>query len=161
MLRNLSLMDCLTFSLLAANLKGPASVPDHRAAAVREVKELEEAWINTAGSKDPAKWASFLAEDAVGLYPGAPTLNGKAAMQTAMARYMSDPNFSLIPHPTQAVAATSGDMVYSLGTYTMTVTNPNTNTVNTDKGKYLTVYMKASHGHWKVAVDTFNSDLQS
>jgi uncharacterized protein (TIGR02246 family) len=158
MLRNPSLMECLAVSLVAAGSNPHTSPPDSRAAALQAVKEVEAAWIKTAGSKDPAKWASFFAEDGSGLYPGAPMLNGRAAIQAAMAQYMSDPNFSLTPQPTRAVASKDGDMVYSEGTYTMTVTAPNSNQPMTDKGKYVTVYMKI-HGNWKVAVDTFNSDL--
>jgi len=49
-------------------------------------------------------------------------------------------------------------MVYSQGTYTLTMTNPKTKKPLTDKGKYLTVYTKQADGSWKVAADTFNSD---
>jgi len=40
----------------------------------------------------------------------------------------------------------------------MTVTDPKTKQPITDKGKYLTVYMKQPDGSWKAVADTFNSD---
>ena len=49
-------------------------------------------------------------------------------------------------------------MVYSQGTYTMTVSNQKTKKPMTDKGKFLTVYMKQADGSWKAVSDTFNSD---
>jgi ketosteroid isomerase-like protein len=75
-----------------------------------------------------------------------------------MAPYMSDPNFTLNFQSTRTVASKGGDMVYSEGTYTMTMTNPKTKKPMTDKGKFLTVYMKQADGSWKAVADTFNSD---
>jgi len=60
---------------------------------------------------------------------------------------------------TRAMASKGGDMVYSQGTYTMTMTNPkNKKKTITDKGKYLTIYSKQADGSWKVVADTYNSD---
>ena len=75
-----------------------------------------------------------------------------------MASYLADPNFSLSLQSTRAMASKGGDMVYSQGTYTMTMTNPKTKKPMTDKGKYLTVYSKQADGSWKAVADTFNSD---
>jgi ketosteroid isomerase-like protein len=56
------------------------------------------------------------------------------------------------------MASKGGDMAYSQGTYTMTVTNPKTKKPMTHKGKYLTVYTKQTDGSWKVVAHAFNSD---
>jgi len=136
----------------------PAAPPDTRAADVQAVKDVEASWVKDTASKDPDKWASYFADDGSGLYPGAATLHGKAAIKAAMAPYMSDPNFALTFASDKAVASKGGDMVYSEGTYTMTMTNPKTKKPMTDKGKYLTVYMKQADGSWKAVADTFNSD---
>src|ERR1039457_309740 len=125
MLRNTSLILCLALAVLAvgcanAPTPAPAPPPDTRAADVQAVKDLEAAWVKDANSKDPAKWASYFTEDGSGLYPGAPTLSGKAAIQAAMTPYFADPNFALNFVSRRTVAAKSGDMVYSEGTYSMT-----------------------------------------
>ena len=122
------------------------------------MKDVETAWSKDAATKDPEKWASYFADDGSALYPGAPTVNGKAAIKAAATPMMADPNFALSFQSAQAEASKGGDMVYSQGTYTMTMTNPKTKKPMTDKGKYLTVYMKQSNGSWKVVADTFNSD---
>jgi len=161
MLRSVSLMGCLACAVLAiscSNAPAPAPPPDTRAADVQAVKDVEAAWVKAAASKDAGQWASFFTEDGSGLYPGAGILNGKAAVKAAMAPYFADPNFSLTFQSTRAMAARSGDMVYSQGTYTMTMTNPKTKKPMTDKGKYLTVYVKQPDGSWKAIADTFNSD---
>jgi uncharacterized protein (TIGR02246 family) len=160
MLRNTSLILCLALAVLTvgcANAPAPPP-PDTRAADVQAVKDVEAAWAKDSNAKDADKWASYFAEDGSGLYPGAGILNGKAAIKAAMAPYFTDPNFSLTFQSTRAMASKSGDMVYSQGTYTMTMTDPKTKKPMTDKGKYLTVYTKQADGSWKAVADTFNSD---
>lgn len=160
MLRNTSLIVCLALAVLTvgcANTPAPPP-PDTRAADVQAVKDLEAAWAKDANTKDADKWASYFAEDGSGLYPGAGTLNGKAAIKAAMAPYFADPNFALAFQSNRTVASKSGDMVYSQGTYSMTMTDPKTKKPMTDKGKFLTVYAKQADGSWKAVADTFNSD---
>lgn len=132
--------------------------PDTHAADVKAVEDMQAAWAKDANTKDADKWASYFTEDGSGLYPGTPTLHGKAAIKAAMAPYFSDPNFTVNFGPTRTVASKGGDMVYSEGTYTMTTINPKTKKPVTDKGKYLTVFMKQPDGSWKAVSDTFNSD---
>jgi uncharacterized protein (TIGR02246 family) len=160
MMRNTSLIVCLALAALSAGCSNPppAPPPDTRAADLQAVKDVEAAWIKDAATKDADKWASYFAEDGCGLYPGAEILNGKAAIKAAFAPYFADPNFSLTFESTRAMASKGGDMVYSQGTYTMTVTNPKTKKPMTDKGKFLTVYTKQTDGSWKAVADTYNSD---
>jgi uncharacterized protein (TIGR02246 family) len=135
-----------------------APAPDTRAADVQAIKQVEAAWNKDAASKDAAKWASYFTEDGSGLYPGMATLNGRDAIKTSFAPALSDPNFSLSFASDRLMASKGGDMAYAQGTYTMTMTNPKTKQPVTDKGKYLTVYVKQADGSWKVIADTYNSD---
>lgn len=159
MLHNTSLIACLALAALTAGCStAPAPTPDTRAADVQAVKDVEAAWVKDTATKDADKWASYFAEDGSGLYPGDGILAGKPAIKAAMAPFFADPNFSLTFQSTRAMASKGGDMVYSQGTYTMTMTNPKTKKPMTDKGKYLTVYTKQADGTWKAIADTFNSD---
>ena len=160
MLRNTMLIVCLALAVLTvgcANAPAPPP-PDTRAADVQAIKDIEAAWVKDANTKDADKWASYYAEDASTLFPGSGILNGKAAVKAAMVPFMADPNFSLTFQSTRTMASKGGDMVYSLGTYTMIMTNPKTKKPMTDKGKFLTVYTKQADGSWKAVADTFNSD---
>jgi uncharacterized protein (TIGR02246 family) len=159
-MRNTSLIVCLALVALTAGCSNPppAPPPDTRPADLQAVKEVEAAWIKAMAAKDADKFASYLAEDACGLYPGAGILNGKEAIKAAFAPYFADPNFSLTFESTRAMASKGGDMVYSQGTYTITMTNPKTKKPMTDKGKYLTIYTKQADGSWKAVADTYNSD---
>lgn len=159
MVRNTSLIVCLGLAVLIVGCSNaPAPPPDTRAADLQAVKDVETAWVKDVTTKDPDKWASYFAEDGSGLYPGAGILDGKAAIKAAMTPILADPNFSLTFQSTRAMASKGGDMVYSQGTYTMTMTDPKTKKPMTDKGKYLTVYTKQPDGSWKAIADTFNSD---
>ena len=163
MLRNTTLIACLALALLTVGCSNtststPITPPDTRAADVQAVKDLETSWVKDANSKDADKWAGYFAEDGSALYPGAATLNGKAAIKAAMAPYFTDPNFALTFQSTRTVASKGGDMVYSQGAYSMTMTDPKTKKPMTDKGKFVTVYAKQADGSWKAVADTFNSD---
>ena len=160
MLRDTSLILCLALAALAAGCspKPPAPPPDTRAADVQAVKDVQAAWIKDTATKDADKWASYFTDDASGLYPGAATLEGKDAIKAAMAKDFADKNFSLTFQPTKVTASKGGDMVYSQGTYSETMTNPKTKKPKTETGKYLTVYMKQADGNWKAVADTYNSD---
>ena len=72
---------------------------------------------------------------------------------------LADPNFALTFQSTQAEASKGGDFVYTVGTYSMTVSNPKDKKPVTDKGKYLTVFKKQANGSWKAVADMMNSDM--
>ena len=159
MVRNTLPIVCMALATLTTSCSNaPAPPPDTHAADVQAVKELEVASLKDAAAKDADKWATYFAEDASGLFPGDRMLNGKAAIKGAMATYFADPNFSMSLHSTRAMACKGGDMAYSQGTYTMTVTNPKTKKPVTHEGKYLRVYTKQTDGSWKAVADTFNFD---
>jgi uncharacterized protein (TIGR02246 family) len=159
MMRNPSPLACLALALLTAGCSNTsAPPPDTRATDLQAVKEVEAAWVQDLATKDPDKSVGYFAEDGSALYPGAGILNGKAAIRAAMAPYFADPNFSLTFQSTRAIASKGGDMAYSQGTYTMTMTNPKTKKSVTDNEKYLTIYMKQADGSWRAVADTFNSD---
>ena len=159
--RNSALSVCLALAAMTiacSKTPAPAPPPDTRDADVQAVKDVEAAWFKAMATKDADKFASYLAEDACGLYPGAGILNGKAAITAAFAPYFADPNSSVAWESTRTVASKGGDMVFSQGTYTSTMTNPKTKKPMTDKGKYLTVYTKQADGTWMAIADTYNSD---
>jgi uncharacterized protein (TIGR02246 family) len=159
MARNASLIVCLALGTLTAGCSNTsAPPPDTRAADVQVVRDLEAESFRGAAARDADKWAANFAEDASGLFPGDEMLNGKAAIKAAMATYFADPNFSVTLQSTRAIASKGGDMAYSQGAYTMTVTSPKTRKPMAVKGKYLTVYTKQSDGSWKAVAHAFNSD---
>ena len=147
----------LMFGLTTACTNSPA--PDTREADVRAVRDVEAAWAKDIGTKDVEKFVAYYADDATLLMPNAPALNGKQAIRAALKPMLADPNFSLTFQDTRAEASKGGDIVYTTGTYMMTVSAPKKpKSVTTDKGKYLTVFRKQPDSSWKAVADMINSD---
>jgi uncharacterized protein (TIGR02246 family) len=147
---------CL-LALMEACSSGPA--PDTRQADIQAVKDLEAAWQKDAATKDPAKFASYYAEDALVLSPHVPPIAGRDKIQAGLTTLMADPNFALTFHSAHVEASKGGDLVYTIGAYSRTVSNPKDGGPVTDKGNYLTVWRKQAGGDWKVATDMDNSEL--
>jgi uncharacterized protein (TIGR02246 family) len=136
----------------------PAAIPDTHDADVQAIKDLEVAWAKTSAAKDAEKFASYYAESATLMLEGTPPVNGKEAIGKTIKEMMGDPNFALDFQGTKCDVAKSGEVAYSQGTYTMTMSNPKTKKASTDKGKYLTVFKKQADGSWKAVEDMVSSD---
>jgi uncharacterized protein (TIGR02246 family) len=136
----------------------PPAQPDTHDADVQTIKDTEAAWSKAAAAKDADKFASFYTDDASLLPADMPAVNGKDAIATTFKAMMGDPNFSLSFAGTRWDVAKSGEMGFSQGTYTLTITNPKSKRAVHDKGKYLTVFKKQPDGAWKAVEDMISSD---
>ena len=161
----LALLGCTCLlGLTAACTFGTGSIavggaPGTQQANAQAVKDTEAAWLRDTALKDPARFASYHAEDALVLSPNAPLVAGKDKIQAGLTTLMADPNFALTFHSTRVEASNGGDMVYTVGTYSRTVSDPKSKQPVTDKGNYLTVWKKQADGNWKVVTDMDNSEL--
>ena len=122
------------------------------------LKETEVAWVKDAASKDVEKFVAHYTDDASVLLPNAPIFSGKDAIRGALKPILADPNFALSFSPARVDVAKSGDLGFTQGPYSMTVSDPATKAPTTEKGKYLTIYRKQTDGSWKAVEDTFMSD---
>jgi uncharacterized protein (TIGR02246 family) len=148
-----------SIGLLALTAACTRTVPDTRDADIKTVKAVETAWVADIATKDADKFASYYAEDASLLMPNAPIINGRDNIVAALKPMLADPNFALTFQATRADASKGGDFVYTVGTYSMTVSSPKGKKPVTDKGKYLTVFKKQPDGSWKAVADMINSDM--
>src|SRR5665213_2121421 len=146
------------FLLLAGCSGTPAAPADTSAADLKAIKDGEIAWSADFGSRDPDKIVSHYADDATLMMPDKPIIMGKDAIRSAVAQMYTDKNLALSFTTTTAQVAKSGDIAYTQGTYSMTMTNPKTKKPVEEKGKYLTVYKKQSDGTWKAVEDIDNAD---
>jgi len=98
-------------------------------------------------------FSSFLADNVSTLRADQPVLRGKAAMQQEWKALLENKFISLRWQPISAEISKSGDLGYTVGSYTMTRTDEKGSaTVGT--GKYLTVWRLQKDGLWKVEFDT-------
>jgi uncharacterized protein (TIGR02246 family) len=153
MLRNGCIILCLALVVIivgCANPPKPALVPDTRQADLQAVRDLEAALMK---AKDIDTMISYFADDASGLYPGMPMLDGKQAIKAPLAPMFADANYSFTFQSSRIEASKGGDMIYSQGTYALATTDAKTKKPKTEKGKYLTIYRKQTDGNWKVVAD--------
>ena len=156
MLRYGLLVACVALSALLTSCG--SSTPDTHDADVAALKATESAWVKDAATKDVEKFVAHYTDDASVLLPNAPIFTGKEAIRGSLKPMMSDPNFTVTFAATKVDVAKSGELGYTQGTYSMTISEPKTKAAMTEKGKYLTVYRKQADGTWKAVEDTFMSD---
>ena len=143
--------------LLLMGCNPPAS--DTRDADVKALKDNEAQWNLDYTSKDADKIAAHYADDAVLMIPGMPPRSGKDAIRTALQQMIADPALSLKFQPSKVEVAKSGDVAYTQGSYSLTVTDPDSKRAINDHGSYVTTYRKQSDGAWKAVADIATSEV--
>jgi uncharacterized protein (TIGR02246 family) len=133
--------------------------PDTHDADVRAIQDDEAQWNQDFVSKDADKLTAHYADDAILMVPGSPATSGKEAIRTALKPMAADPALSLKFHATRVEVAKSGDLAYTQGAYTMTVTDPNTKQLIDDHGTYVTTWRKQPDGTWKAVADIVTSEV--
>ena len=134
------------------------SIESSAADSAKEMAALQAAdqnWARAYNAGNADAVANLYAEQAVLLPPGAPAVNGRAAIKSFFVKDTSESQkagvaFTLGPKPAGGV---SGDMGWQSGTYA--VKDKAGKVVET--GKYLSVSMKKS-GKWLYIRDTWNAD---
>ncbi len=152
MLKFVLLTGCV--GMLAMTL---ACSKDTSAADMQAIKNKEVAWNKDIATKDPAKFVQYYADDATVLLPNEPIIKGISDIKSVLTTMLQDKNFALTFQSDKLEV--SGDLGYSQGAYSMTISDSKTGNPATDKGKYLTVWKKQADGNWKAIEDMNNSDL--
>ena len=135
------------------------STPDTHDADVKAIQSDETQWNQDYAAKDSARIIAHYADGAIPVVPGSPALTGKDAIGTALTQITADPAMSLKFQATKTDVAKSGDLAYTQGTYTLTLTDPKTKKIITDHGNYVTTYRKQADGTWKAVADIATSEV--
>ena len=146
-------------AVILAGCKQAPPPPAHDA-DVKAIRDLETAAVQAIAAKDLDKACAFYADDASLFMPDAPVFIGMTAIKAAMKPFFADKNFSFTISSEKVDVAKSGDLGYGYGAYTMTMTDPKTKKVLTEKGRYVTVYKKQADGGWKAVVDIDSEDAR-
>lgn len=126
---------------------------------VRTIQGTEAQWNLDFLSRDPDKIVAHYADDAVLMAPGIPPATGKNAILNSIKTMVADPALSLKFQASKVEVAKSGDIAYTQGSYTMTMTDPQTKQVIHDHGSYVTTYRKQPDGTWKAVADIATSEV--
>lgn len=153
----LSLIPIVALALGIAACNQAPQTSDTHDADVQAIKDNEAQWNKDFQAKDADRLVAHYTDDAVLMSPGAPPMIGKDAITAGLKQMVSDNALSLNFSADRVEVAKSGDMGYTQGTYTMTMTDPATQKPINDKGSYVTVYKKAADGSWKAVSDIASS----
>lgn len=118
-----------------------------------QLRQTEEKWNAAYAARDGTAVANFYSDDAALANPFAPLSTGKEAIAKDNMAFAADPNMSVEFASDRVQVAASGDMAYTRGHYTMTMTDPETKKPVTSKGNYLTVWQKQADGSWRAVED--------
>jgi uncharacterized protein (TIGR02246 family) len=150
----LSTIALVALTMSCAQVPKPADTHD---ADVQAIKDIEAQWNKDYEAKDADKVVAHYTDDAVLIAPFAPPFVGKAAIGPALKQMIADPVLTLKFESTRIEVASGGDMAYTQGSYTMTMTDPSTKKPINDKGSYVTVYKKQADSSWKAISDIASS----
>ena len=136
----------------------PAPPPDTHDADVQAIKDNEAQWNKDFQAKDVDKLVAHYVDDATVMNPGTPPAVGKEAIRAMLKEMVGDSALMLGFQTSRVEVAKSGDLAFTQGSYTMTMTNPATKKPMNDKGSYVTGYRKQADGSWKAVSDIASSE---
>jgi uncharacterized protein (TIGR02246 family) len=136
--------------LIAAAQSGALPAKD-----VTAIKAQAETFSKGMNAAEFAKVAALYAENATLMPPNEPALAGRAAIESWMKGLPPVKDFALNVVEVQG----HGDLAYTRGTYSMTITPPGAPGPVKDNGKFVEVRRRQKDGSWQIITDIFNSDL--
>lgn len=102
-------------------------------------------------SRNPARFAEFVAEDARFTSAGHVT-EGKSAIVAEWTKMMQDPNLTLTWSPEIVETSEAGDLGYTSGPYEITVKRPD-GTVGHGRGRFASVWRRQADGQYQIVFD--------
>jgi uncharacterized protein (TIGR02246 family) len=128
-------------------------------ADVQAIKDNEAQWNKDWEARHVENIVGHYADDAALITTGGPPTVGREAIHAALKEMVGDPNLSLKFQATRVEVASSGDVGWTQGSYTLTITDPATKKPIHDSGSYVTTYKKAADGSWKAVSDIASSGV--
>ena len=144
-------------ALLAGCSQSPTPAVAHRESDVNLLRKAQEAAIEAFVSRNADHMVSAYSADASLMFTNSPILQGQD-LKTTIRALAADPNFSIQFTTDRVEVAKSGEIGYTRGTYTMTMSDRDTKKVLREKGKYVTIYSRQADGSWKMMEDINNAD---
>jgi uncharacterized protein (TIGR02246 family) len=158
MARRLLMFSTIPLVVLTMSCAQAPKPPASHDQDVQALKDNENQWNKDYEAKDLDKVVGHYSDDAVMMAPGTAPSVGKDAIRSGLKQMLSDPALSLRFEAARVEVANDGDMAYTQGSYTLTMTDPATKKPFNDKGTYVTVYKKQSDGSWKAVSDIASSE---
>lgn len=156
--RPLKLATVVLSAILALVACNTTPIPkDSRASDEAAIRAASKAWSDATQAKELDKAMSFYADNAVQMADQGPLISDHATLRAGWQKMFSLPGPGLSFQTSGVDVARSGDIAYEYGTFDFAVSD-SSGTVNSQKGKYVVIWIKQADGTWKAAVDIDNTD---
>jgi ketosteroid isomerase-like protein len=123
------------------------------AADIAEIRAAEQALAEAFEADDPTAWVASYAEDAIFVGPGAPALEGRAALLEA-APHISISSMQIEPYSTFG----AGDLAVASGRATW-VSGARGSGAPIVRRRFLMVWRRDADGAWRIAREMLNEDV--
>ena len=133
--------------------RDPAQNPDRRAVEARNIRDFEASWNRDYTRNDVERLVSRYTGDATVSLPNTPPAASTEAIRNLWKTAVQDGNFSMRMESAVTEVTHAGDLAWSSGTYTATMTDPATDKRVRDTGTYVFIYRKGTDTRWRVVVD--------
>ena len=140
--------------LLCACSGGGAANED----GVRALKQRDADLNHAVSAHDVVKIGEFYANDAMLMPTAEPIVRGRASIVKEWTHTLAIPGFENSNTLEGARIAASGDMAYTYGSYRTKLMGED-GKMTVEPGKWITIWTKGRDGQWKVAMDTYNTDI--
>lgn len=126
------------------------------AAEAQAIRDVNAQWLAAVSARDAAATAAIYLPEGRLMPPNAVSALGSAAIAEFYRGIFELPNLSVSWTQDLVEVAESGTLAYDVGPYSLAYDGPSGRVE--DRGKYLVVWKKVN-GQWRVAAESFNSDL--
>ena len=149
-----------TLLLTAATALSLAACGAHTGAASEQeaVKSADAALQAAVAAKDLDKIMVHYAEDAVLMPTAAPVVTGKPAITAEWKHILAIPQLENTSTLARVEVSASNDMAYTMGSYRSRMMGE-TDVLVDEPGKWLSIWKRQPDGSWKIAVETYNTDV--
>ena len=134
-----------------------ATQPDASEAS-KDLRILDAKLGQAIDAKDAGAIADFYADDAILMPTAEPVVRGKAAIEEEWNHILAIPAFQNESKLAGVEVASAGDLAYTYGSYRSQLMGED-GKLTTEPGKWLTIWKKQPDGGWRIAVDTYNTDI--
>jgi len=148
-------MKYIIFIMLCCCVLNAHAQQDTRKTDAEAITAAYSEWAKAANDKDIDYWVTFLGPDAVFMPPDREALTTNDEIRDMYIESFKDPNWSISCEQLEVDVAQAGDMAWSRGECTTTVSNQD-GKVNTIHGKWMKVWLKQPNGIWKNKLNGFS-----
>jgi ketosteroid isomerase-like protein len=138
-------------------LAPPSAVLAQPASDTAGIRAADHAWSAAFNARDLNAAVARFAPEGRFLAPNEPAATTPTAIRNALRNVFAVPDMKIGWSATWAYVASSGEVGYTSGTYTMSWKGKN-GQLASDHGNYVTVWRRQPTGRWTVVLDTFASD---